>query len=88
MGSKPVNNKDMILDADYWPMWPYLPLVNRSEPGMPKSAYLYGDAYDSEGTSVELYHGNIWDNSVRRSDTHTESFDSVDTLLEAGWEVD
>lgn len=75
--------KTKILDSDSWPQWPKLPMKKRQKVGMPAIGYLFCDV--QMGGPVKLYRGNIF------SDVDADKFDtfeSIDALLAAGWEVD
>jgi hypothetical protein len=85
--SRREESRSIIEDADLWVQFPILPLVNRSERGWPETGFLVVDR------GFTIYKKNMWelvDGSLNEQikDTPTETFASVDALLDAGWEVD
>jgi len=78
-------HRSMILNGNRWPLL-ILPLVNRSQRdsyGFPECAVLPNPP-DSDTSSVEILIGTMFN----FRDGERRTFDSVDALLDAGWEVD
>ena len=66
----------MMEDQDGWPMWPYLPLVSKSEER--KLGFLFAD----QGPIV--FHGNVYDNRIELPKIKYSSFE----VLSEYWVVD
>lgn len=81
----------MIRDPGQWPKWPLLPVVNRKPVGMPDGGVLI--AGDPTNT---VYRINLWsvpsgvvkDTIVNNPDIPRTTYDSIEAMLQAGWEVD
>jgi hypothetical protein len=77
----------IIKDDNNWPSDIILPLVNRVENELPQCAFLVRD----QGS--KLYLMNMWELhegslEPQLADVKILNFDSFETMLEAGWEVD
>lgn len=82
MKRKVLTDREMILDPNDWPNWPYLPVVKRSGDGA--CGVILGDP---QGDKVFFVPGaNIW--HMPDDVTERGSLRDVDELLAEGWEVD
>lgn len=75
------DDRAFILDQESWPVWPFLPL---KVSGQNRCAFLYGPAFDPDGSPVTLLVGNMFDPGRAQ----TREYPDLDALLADGWVVD
>lgn len=75
-----------LKDPNLWPRWPILPLKRYVETdgwGMPfETGYVYGDPQ----WPLQILGGNIW--APKPEDPILGTYETVDSVLDAGWVVD
>jgi len=73
-------SKEMIENPDSWPLWPYLPLVNKKTKNV-------GYLFDLQPCCYDVYNGNIYAKNIG-SDIPVQQYSSFDEFYEAGWRID
>jgi hypothetical protein len=83
-----LTDRDWLLQPDLWPKWPVCPLVNRKPEAKVTTGLVFGDPTKMDYTWHVWFvpGGNIWhmdDETIKKG-----SYEPLDALLAAGWEVD
>jgi hypothetical protein len=81
MADSEERSKQMILDEERWPQWPFLPMKQPPKDGqLSKLGCLLGG-----GPPYYVLHSNFF---KIEKDAPRDKYETVDGILQAGWVVD
>lgn len=75
----------VLKDEERWPQWPYLPMVRSSEQGGPPETAVLRRRLDQKGPYILEMRLLFIPPS---DDVKTETYETLEALLEADWYVD
>ncbi len=85
------DDRGMIRDPDFWPVWPFLPLKRSTgKGGLPDTGFLVSEAAKGQlPEPVTLYLGLLpMYDKTPLAERQTQVFATIDDLVDAGWVVD
>lgn len=88
--AKRMRDLDTIKNPDVWAMWPFLPVKNKTNKTLPKEPdglYPLATMLAEEGPPYKLYNVNIF-NMPKELPEPKWTYQTVEEMLDSGWEVD